>query len=58
MVNFVKICNYATIVFTLVTECAEISLCISAILSSLKERLHLKHFQTISDIHTIGINCL
>jgi len=42
--------NYATIVFTLVTEWFEMFLCISARSSSLKDRLHLKHFQTNSDM--------
>ena len=37
--------NYATIDLTLVTECADISLCMSATTSSLKAKLHLKHFQ-------------
>jgi hypothetical protein len=30
---------------TFVTECADISLCMSATTSSLKAKLHLKHFQ-------------
>ena len=56
--RFEKFCNYATSVFILVIECSEICLCISAKLASLKVRLHLKHFQTISDTGNIGINCL
>jgi len=34
----------------LVTEWFEMFLCISARSSSLKDRLHLKHFQTNSDM--------
>ena len=46
------------IVFTLDTEWLEISLCKLATSSSLKDRLHLKHFQAISDIGLITHNLL
>ncbi len=44
--------------FTLVMECFEISLCMSAMFSSLNVRLHLKHFQLTSDIGKIMHNFL
>ncbi len=44
--------------FTLVMECFEISLCMSAMFSSLNVRLHLKHFQLTSDICKIMRNFL
>ncbi len=44
--------------FTLVIECFEISLCMSAIFSSLNVRLHLKHFQLTSDMVRIMHNFL
>ncbi len=44
--------------FTLVMECFEISLCMSAMFSSLNVRLHLKHFQLTSDICGVMRNFL
>jgi hypothetical protein len=43
---------------TLDTEWFEICLCRLAISSSLKDRLHLKHFQEISDMGLITHNFL
>jgi len=47
--------NYTAIGFTLVIECFEIFLCMSAIFSSLNDKLHLKHFQITSDTGIIRV---